>query len=142
MPFVNRRAFFGACAAGATLVTPASTHASALAQVTCSGGAPEPSPAQQLQILLDGAAVTQMVYVVARARVADHLGVESPTIDEIAGATGLHADSLYRVNMLVRTGGRNRTREEYQALLARGGFRMNRAIQAIGDLHLLEAAAS
>jgi hypothetical protein len=98
MPSVNRRAFFGACAAGASAVTPASSRGTAISQVASnSSSSSGPSPEQQLRTLIDGAAVTQMVYVVARARVADRIGGESPTIDEIAKATELDADSLYRV---------------------------------------------
>ena len=43
------------------------------------------------------------------------------------------------VMMLVRTGGRNRTEQEYRALLASGGFDMTRVIPTKGDLSIIEA---
>ncbi|HTV03020.1 MAG TPA: methyltransferase [Luteitalea sp.] len=99
MPSVNRRAFFGACAAGAAASSPtAATPVAALSQAPAAGAAaPTPSPEQRLLTLIDGAAVTQMIYVAARTRVADHIGAGSPSVDEIAAATKVHPDSLYRV---------------------------------------------
>jgi hypothetical protein len=44
------------------------------------------------------------------------------------------------VFMLVRTGGRNRTEEEYRALLASGGFDTTRVIRTESDLSIIEAA--
>jgi hypothetical protein len=43
------------------------------------------------------------------------------------------------INMMVRTGGRNRTKEEYRDLLAKGGFGMALPITSLGDLGLIEA---
>jgi hypothetical protein len=98
MRSLNRRAFFGACAAGATAATPASIHATTVVtQGATKVAPPPPTPEQRLQALIDGAMVTQMVYVVARARVADHVGTGSPTVEDLAAAAKVHADSLYRV---------------------------------------------
>jgi hypothetical protein len=44
------------------------------------------------------------------------------------------------INMLVRTGGRNRTEQEYRNVLARGGFRTTRVIATASTLFLIEAA--
>lgn len=44
------------------------------------------------------------------------------------------------INMLVRTGGRNRTEQEYRAVLARGGFAVARVIPTSSTLYLIEAA--
>ena len=44
------------------------------------------------------------------------------------------------VFMLVRTGGRNRTEQEYRDLLASGGFDMTRVIRTGSDLSIMEAA--
>jgi hypothetical protein len=98
MRSVNRRAFFTACAVGST----AAAAAPSSAQPSAPAASPPvdtsaPTPQQRLGTLIDGSAVTQMVYVAARARVADHIGDGSPTVEELAGATKLHADSLYRV---------------------------------------------
>ena len=43
------------------------------------------------------------------------------------------------VNMLVRTGGRNRTEQEYRDVLARGGLRTTRVIPTTSTLFLMEA---
>jgi trans-aconitate methyltransferase len=45
------------------------------------------------------------------------------------------------VNMLVRTGGRNRTEKEYRDLLQSGGFQVTRVLPTLGDLALLESNA-
>jgi hypothetical protein len=43
------------------------------------------------------------------------------------------------INMLVRTGGRNRTEQEYRDVLTRGGFRTTRVIPTASTLFLIEA---
>ncbi len=43
------------------------------------------------------------------------------------------------INMLVRTGGRNRTEQEYRDVLTRGGFRTTRVIATPSTLFLMEA---
>ena len=44
------------------------------------------------------------------------------------------------INMLVRTGGRNRTEQEYRDVLTRGGLRTTRVIPTASTLVLMEAA--
>jgi hypothetical protein len=46
---------------------------------------------------------------------------------------------LFDVVMLVMTGGRERTAEEYRQLLARAGFRLNQVIITSSDLSIIEA---
>jgi hypothetical protein len=41
--------------------------------------------------------------------------------------------------MLLMTGGRERTVEEYRQLLGRAGFRLNRVVLTSTDLNILEA---
>jgi len=43
------------------------------------------------------------------------------------------------INMMVRTGGRNRTEKEFRELLAKGGFETAHKITSLGDLGLIEA---
>ncbi len=43
------------------------------------------------------------------------------------------------INMMVRTGGRNRTEKEYRDLFAKSGFDTARAIRSVGELSLIEA---
>ena len=98
MPSVNRRAFFGACAAGAAASSATAAPMADVGQQPIAGAtASTVPPEQRLSTLIDGAAVTQMVAVAARARVADHIGAGSPTVEEIATAAKVHPDSLYRV---------------------------------------------
>jgi len=46
---------------------------------------------------------------------------------------------LFDVVMLVMTGGKERTAEEYRQLLARSGFRLNQVIPTASDLSIIEA---
>jgi hypothetical protein len=46
---------------------------------------------------------------------------------------------LYDVVMLVNTGGKERTVEEYRQLLARTGFRINEVIRTSSDFNIIEA---
>jgi O-methyltransferase domain/Dimerisation domain len=49
---------------------------------------------------------------------------------------------LFDLNMLVMTGGRERTQSEYGALMAQAGFRLNRVILTGSPFHVLEAVAA
>jgi hypothetical protein len=44
------------------------------------------------------------------------------------------------INMMVRTGGRNRTEKEYRDLFAKSGFDTARTITSVGALSLIEAS--
>jgi len=58
----------------------------------------QPAAAQrQLQHLLNGSRVTQIIAVAARLGIADALADGPKTAEELAAATGAHADALYRV---------------------------------------------
>ncbi len=46
---------------------------------------------------------------------------------------------LYDVVMLVNTGGKERTVEEYRQLLARAGFRINEVMRTSSDFNIIEA---
>jgi hypothetical protein len=46
---------------------------------------------------------------------------------------------LYAAMMLVNTGGKERTREEYRQLLARAGFRINEVIRTSSGFNIIEA---
>jgi hypothetical protein len=49
------------------------------------------------------------------------------------------AGKLFDVLMMVMTGGKERTVEEYRQLLARADFRLNKVIPASPDLSIIEA---
>ena len=50
-----------------------------------------------MDLIWPGAFVAQSIHVVARLGVADVLGSEPRTVDDLAAATGAHAPSLKRV---------------------------------------------
>ena len=60
-------------------------------------------------------------------------------VEVIVSPPGRPGGKVGDVFMLVRTGGRNRTEEEYRALLASGGFEMTRVIPTASDLSIMEA---
>jgi trans-aconitate methyltransferase len=61
--------------------------------------------------------------------------------DLVCGPNVACEAKLGDVNMLARTGGRNRTEKEYRDLLESGGFRVTRILPTRGDLALLESTA-
>lgn len=62
-------------------------------------------PAQVLLRMLTGAWLAQAIYVAAKLGLADQLKNGAKSVDELAQATGMHADSLYRVlRLLVSVG--------------------------------------
>ncbi|MBL6749894.1 MAG: hydroxyneurosporene methyltransferase [Nevskia sp.] len=52
---------------------------------------------------------------------------------------GRHPGNLLDLEMLASAGGRERTAQEYGALLARAGFRMRRCVPTVGPLSVVEA---
>ena len=59
--------------------------------------APAAAPQQLVQNLIRGAAGTQMIYVAAKLRIADHLKDGPKTVAELAATTKTHEDTLYRL---------------------------------------------
>ncbi len=57
----------------------------------------ETSSRTQLQDMIDGFKVTQLIYVVAKLGIADLLEVRPKTAEELAEAVGAHPRNLYRV---------------------------------------------
>jgi hypothetical protein len=62
--------------------------------------------------LLNGYRLTQMVYVAARLGIADHLIKGPRTVEELAAASGAHAESLQRLLRALAGGGVRRRRRE------------------------------
>jgi hypothetical protein len=60
-------------------------------------------------------------------------------VEVIVGPPNQPGGKVGDVMMLVRTGGRNRTEQEYRDLLASGGFDVARVIRTKGDLSIIEA---
>jgi len=59
--------------------------------------APSAARQQRLQQLLNGYRVTQILAVAAKLGLADRLDDEPKSAEELAAATGAHADALYRM---------------------------------------------
>jgi len=55
------------------------------------------TPAQKVIRMIQGASITQMIHVAARLGIADLLKRGPKSCDELAGATGTHPQSLYRL---------------------------------------------
>ena len=138
MPVINRRAFFATCAAGSSaVVTPSVAGGqSPISPVapTASTSAPPPTPEQRLRTVLNGAAMTQLAYVATRYGVADQLAGGPKSVDQLAAAAGVHADSLYRClrclagfGIFVEEAGRRFRQNDVSALLARDTPRSLRA---------------
>lgn len=68
---------------------------------------PEPveSPSAALMRLTNGYQVSQAIHVAAELRLADSIGDEPVTADEIAPRVGAHARSLYRLLRALSTVG-------------------------------------
>ena len=59
--------------------------------------APAESPARTIAQMLNGQVLTQALFVAAKLELADHVAAGPQTADELAGTTGTHAPSLYRL---------------------------------------------
>jgi len=79
--------------------------------VTRGGGAPmarmttDTPPHVVLRRLVDGYAISQALYVVATLRVADCLAEKPRSIDDLARALDVHAESLYRIMRMLASVG-------------------------------------
>ncbi len=58
---------------------------------------PDLQSAQQLSRMITGYWVSQSIHVAAKLKIADRLEKAPQTADELAAATGMHRQSLYRL---------------------------------------------
>ena len=80
--------------------------------------------------------------ILGRIREAMPASAKLLVVEDLVCGPNVPCDAkLGDVNMLARTGGRNRTEKEYRELLQSGGFRLTRVLPARGDLALLESSA-
>ena len=91
---VSRRTFVSGGAILGAMLAPGD-HGQATTQ-TPAPAAPEP-PDQTIRRMTTAFQMTQLVYVAAKLRIADHLASGPKPVAELAAASGSHADSLYRV---------------------------------------------
>jgi hypothetical protein len=104
-----------------------------------------------MQKMIGAFRVSQMIAGAARLRLADHLVGGPHAVHDLARLTGTHEEStllvvepvvrpvpesclamMADVQMMVRTGGRNRTEKELRELLTAAGFRLERILPTTG----------
>ena len=136
MPGVNRRGFFTSCALGGAVAAQPAVRAAqpATPRAAGSAGSAATTPEQRLRAMLNGAAVTQMVSLVARYGIPDQLAAGPKPVAALAAASGVHADALYRVmrclaglGVFHEEDGRRFRQSELSALLTTGTPRSLRA---------------
>ena len=66
--------------------------------------------------------------------------VERVLPDRVEPTSGVQPHLLSDLNMMVRTGGRERTEGDFGALLAAAGFRLERVVPTTAPVSLVEAA--
>lgn len=96
--FVAKGALTGAMLATSGInmeIVPGATEAAATAQPA--GNAVTEKPDQLVRRMMSGFQMTQLVYLAANLKIADHLASGPQTVLHLATATKSHADSLYRV---------------------------------------------
>ena len=105
MPHLTRRRFVtNSVLAGAILNTSNGSAGgvqvqSAKAAAPAQDRSPQPTetPVDLIRRMTNGFQLTQLVYIAAKLRIADHLANGPQTLSQLASVTGSHADSLYRV---------------------------------------------
>lgn len=79
--------------------------------------------------------------ILANCHAAMTGGAKLLVVEELVCGPNVPCEAkLGDVNMLARTGGKNRTEREYRDLLRAGGFETQRVLPISGDLALIEAA--
>jgi hypothetical protein len=94
---LSRRSFVGQGAILGGMFAQLGDQATAAAQTPAPQGAAAETPDQLIRRMTTAFQMTQLVYVAAKLRIADHLASGPQPIAELAAASGSHADSLYRV---------------------------------------------
>ena len=110
---------------------------------------PSPPPDAQLLQLILGMFTSRALGVAAELGLADLLKDGPLGLEELSARSGAAPDALYRmlralaaVEMLVMThGGRERTEQEYAALLERAGLEFARLIPTRSPVSVVEAFA-
>src|SRR5688500_5650952 len=94
---VSRRSFVRRGAIVGGLLTQLPDQELAAKQAASPQAASAETPDQLIRWMTTAFQVTQLVYVAAKLRIADHLASGPREVTELAAASGSHADSLYRV---------------------------------------------
>ena len=115
--------------------------------VACSRACPEGADLYILSRVIDGFDDARAVAVLANCRRGmgkrGRLLLVEPVLPDRVGAAAsraVQADMLMDLNMLVRTGGRERTEAEYRAFLAAADLRLEQVIPTDAPVSLVEAA--
>jgi hypothetical protein len=94
--FVARSTLLGAVVVGREVEAEGTAAAESQSAQAGASYSTEP-PDQLIRRMMMGFQLTQLVYVAAKLRIADHLASGPRTVKELAATTKTHADSLYRV---------------------------------------------
>jgi hypothetical protein len=105
MPRLSRRRFVTNSVLAGAMLKASSADAEAVQVASATGAAPTSDrgtqttekPADLIRRMTNGFQLTQLVYIAAKLRIADHLANGPRTVNELAAVTGSHADSLYRI---------------------------------------------
>jgi hypothetical protein len=104
MPNLTRRRFVAnGAVAGALFIPPSETveaapsalHAAAAAQDR--SAATTERPDELVRRMMNGYQLTQLIYIAAKLRIADHLAEGPRGVKDLAAVTNSHEDSLYRI---------------------------------------------
>jgi hypothetical protein len=105
----------------------------------------DPLPRADLYVLMDllhDWADADAARILAAVRLAAPAGARLLIVETlVSGAAGQHFGKTLDIIMLAVTGGRERTREEYEALLRRAGFTLRRVLGTRSEYSLVEAIA-
>jgi hypothetical protein len=131
--------------AGATSVL---SDAGVLSRVTLVGGdmltsVPADADAYLLKFVLHDWRDDDALRILRAVRTAAPSHARVFVVERLIGAPNTNPRAAFSdLNMLVGPGGRERTREEFEALLAASGFRLTRVQDTSAGLHILSGAAA
>ena len=94
---LSRRHFVSQSAVLGAMLTQLEENGEAAQQTTAPQAAAAEAPDQLIRRMTTAFQMTQLVYVAAKLKIADHLAAGPRPVSELAAASGSHADSLYRV---------------------------------------------
>jgi len=94
---LSRRRFVSQSAILGGMLTQLQDNGEAAGQINAAQTAPADAPDQLIRRMTTAFQMTQLIYVAAKLKIADHLAAGPRPVSELAAASGAHADSLYRV---------------------------------------------
>lgn len=77
---------------------------------------------------------------IAHRDIAARRGLARPYTGHCGSRSKKHFSKLLDIEMIVHAGGRERTHDEYAALLRRAGFRLDRIVPTASPISIVEAS--